>query len=107
MDWFFDQWVYGTYLPIYEFSHDIEKVSDDQYLLRLKVDQKGVPGTFRMPVPVRIEFGNDSTETFLLDVTGQTTTREQSYTSKPRKVILNPDEAVLAEVEVVRWRDEG
>jgi hypothetical protein len=52
MDWFFDQWVYGTEIPSYKFEYSI---SGDTFTGR--VTQSGVSDNFRMVVPVYLDFG--------------------------------------------------
>ena len=58
MDWFFDQWVYGTEVPTYELDLDLVATNDagSPYALRGEVRQKGVSDGFRMPVPIRFAF---------------------------------------------------
>ena len=57
--WFFDQWVYGTAIPTYKWDWKTVKGGDAKhpYVLQLTVRQEGVPDGFRMPVPIRIDFG--------------------------------------------------
>ncbi|HEV3471522.1 MAG TPA: carboxypeptidase regulatory-like domain-containing protein [Pyrinomonadaceae bacterium] len=52
MDWFFNQWVYGTEMPAYRFEYQI---SGDT--LTGRVTQAGVSDNFRMLVPVYADFG--------------------------------------------------
>lgn len=53
MDWFFDQWVYGTEMPSYQFDYQIG--SDGA--LTGKITQSGVSPKFMMPVPVYVDYG--------------------------------------------------
>ncbi len=53
MDWFFDQWVYGTEVPAYRFEY---KIGSDNSL-SAKVTQSGVSDNFVMVVPVYLDFG--------------------------------------------------
>jgi aminopeptidase N len=52
MDWFFDEWVYGTEIPRYKFEY-----SFDGGLLTGRVTQSGVSDNFKMVVPVYIDMG--------------------------------------------------
>jgi hypothetical protein len=54
MDWFFNEYVYGTDLPVYHFEGQITPDGDKQDL-HLKLVQSGVPETFKMTVPVYLE----------------------------------------------------
>ena len=56
MDWFFDQWVYGTEIPSYRFEYQIGAASG-QTVLNGRITQTGVPDDFRMKVPVYVDFG--------------------------------------------------
>jgi hypothetical protein len=53
MDWFFNQWVYGTQVPAYKFEY---KVSGDG-MLTGKVTQSGVSDDFVMLVPIYMDTG--------------------------------------------------
>ncbi|OGL41117.1 MAG: hypothetical protein A2161_07905 [Candidatus Schekmanbacteria bacterium RBG_13_48_7] len=52
LDYFFDQWVYSTGIPKFEFSYQIEKQKDDQFIFKGKVIQKGK--IVKMPMPLWI-----------------------------------------------------
>ncbi len=53
MDWFFDEYVYGTALPSYRLEH-----SFDGMVLHYKVTQSGVDDTFQMRVPLYLELAD-------------------------------------------------
>ena len=53
MDWFFNQWVYGTQVPAYKLEYSVS--SDGT--LNGKVTQSGVTDDFRMLVPLYIDMG--------------------------------------------------
>lgn len=53
MDWFFNQWVYGTEVPNYRFEYQV--ASDGS--LSGRITQGGVSDKFVMPVPVYVDFG--------------------------------------------------
>ena len=55
MDWFFNEYVYGTDLPIYHFE-SVVKQDSDQVKISLKLTQSGVPQSFKMIVPIYTEF---------------------------------------------------
>lgn len=57
MDWFFDEYVYGTALPTYHF--EAQTTPNDQGVsLHIKLIQSGVSDSFHMAVPVYLEFAN-------------------------------------------------
>jgi len=53
MDWFFDQWVYGTEMPSYRFDYKIN--ADGSF--SGKITQSNVSDKFVMRVPVYVDFG--------------------------------------------------
>ncbi len=57
MDWFFNQYVYGTDLPNYHFESEIAQ-NGDAATLHFKLTQSGVPAEFRMLVPIYIELSD-------------------------------------------------
>jgi hypothetical protein len=54
MDWFFNEWVYGTEMPSYRFDYQL---SDGGTTLTGKITQSGVSDQFKMLVPVYADFG--------------------------------------------------
>lgn len=54
MDWFFEQYVYGTELPTYNLQQSLS-TTDGQSVLRLKITQSGVSEGFKMLLPIYVE----------------------------------------------------
>ena len=54
MDWFFNEWVYGTEMPTYRFEYQL---GADGTTLSGKITQSGVSDNFKMLVPVYLEMG--------------------------------------------------
>ena len=55
MDWFFDEYVYGTALPTYQMNSSFEKDPSGDVVLNFKLTQSGVDQNFRMLVPIYLE----------------------------------------------------
>jgi hypothetical protein len=53
MNWFFDQWVYGTEVPAYKFEYTVSKDG----MLNGKLTQSGVSDNFVMLVPIYVDMG--------------------------------------------------
>jgi hypothetical protein len=53
MNWFFDQWVYGTEVPAYKFEYSLSKDG----VLNGKITQSGVSDNFVMLVPIYFDTG--------------------------------------------------
>jgi hypothetical protein len=58
MDWFFDEYVYGTALPTYKLDSSFDKNSDGDVVLSMKLTQSGVDDRFRMLVPLYFELAD-------------------------------------------------
>ncbi len=56
MDWFFDQWVYGTEVPAYKLEYSLNN-SGGKSVLSGKITQSGVSDNFAMVVPLYLDFG--------------------------------------------------
>lgn len=54
MDWFFNQWVYDTEVPAYKFEYS---VSAGKPVLTGRITQSGVADSFRMRVPLWVDYG--------------------------------------------------
>ena len=58
LDWFFDEWVYGTALPSYRFESSYETGADGNQVLNAKITQSNVDASFLMPVPIYVELAD-------------------------------------------------
>ena len=55
MDWFFNEYVYGTQLPTYKLDFSFHTAPGGALTLNLKVTQSNVDSNFKMLVPVYVE----------------------------------------------------
>jgi aminopeptidase N len=103
MKWFFDQWVYSTPLPKYEYSYR-SKDTAGQYKVTLRVKQLNVPDTFRAIIPLKIEFGQTKFYRLRVIVSGPVTQLDLPlFPYEPTNIIFNDLEGVLCEAEKVGW----
>jgi len=58
MDWFFDEYVYGTEYPSYKFEHSFSNDANGDVVLNFTLSQAGVSDNFIMPIPIYLDFGN-------------------------------------------------
>ena len=58
MDWFFNEYVYGTQLPTYKLDYSFDAGADGDMVFSFKVTQSKVNEEFRMPVPVYLELAD-------------------------------------------------
>jgi len=102
MDWFFNEWVYGTAVPTYTFSwaatHDSTGVT-----AHVRVRQDDVPDGFAMYVPILIKFDEGEAIVRIL-VRGATTDATFRLPAQPKTMQLNPLESVLADVKMEPYR---
>ncbi len=96
--WFFDQWVYGAEIPTYSWSERIS-TRDGKLVLILDVEQRNVSPGFKMPVPVEIQYPGGKTTTLLATVDKESNQFIFELEAKPKKIIFNPGNAVLARMK--------
>jgi hypothetical protein len=100
MSWFFNQFVYGTEVPSYIFSHKSEKSADGKILVTCKIIQENVPDDFKMYVPIRINLSNDRFARMRIEVKGkETTVKLPPLPEEPEEIIFNDLNSVLCEVD--------
>ena len=83
MDWFFNEYVYGTDLPTYHFD---SKVTSDsgQDKLYFKLTQSGVPDNFKMLVPIYIELSDGRIIRLgVVSIVGNSATEKEIPIAKP------------------------
>ena len=61
LDWFFDEYVYGTELPHYAVSSEFTVGADGVTSVHMKLAQSNVSKTFVMPVPLYLQMQNGAT----------------------------------------------
>jgi hypothetical protein len=97
--WFFDQWVYGTAIPTFAWKHEVRPADGGAVLLVLEVEMSDVPPGWKTPVPVRAEFSGDRRGDLLVMVDEPSKRFELRLPERPRKVIFNPDYAIVAKMK--------
>ena len=105
MDWFFDQWVYGSSIPTYNFSYRLDELGNGEYRATVRVRQENVPDDFQMIVPIDLDFGEQGSARVNIVVRGPLTEAALPILPmKPVRVEFNAYEAVLAETKTEKWR---
>jgi aminopeptidase N len=99
MQWFFDQWVYGSETPAYDFSYRLSDAEDGHTKLSMSITQSGVSDSFRMQLPLYVVINGERRYLGLLDVAGtKPLNTDLTLRVRPDKVILDPDRSILAEI---------
>lgn len=101
MDWFFDQYVYGTALPSYNFQSSFSKDANGDTVLSFKLAQSNVGANFRMLVPLYLELADGRTAMMgRIKITGNTTVEQQvplkGLKEMPSRAVVNYFDDVLA-----------
>jgi Peptidase family M1 domain len=100
LDWFFDEYVYGTALPNYKLEYSFED-SPDGVQFKLRLAQSGVDQNFKMLVPIYLEMNDGRLMSIgrarLLGNTRlEQTVALKGWKEKPKRAIVNYYDDVLA-----------
>jgi hypothetical protein len=104
MDWFFNEYVYGTQLPAYKVDSSFDVGADGDVVLNLKITQSNVDEHFRMLVPLYIEMP-DANVVFLgrAKLSGNASLEQKvplkGLKAKPRRLLVNYYDDVLASAD--------
>jgi Peptidase family M1 domain len=101
LDWFFNEYVYGTELPAYKVDSSFETGAAGDVVMHVKLSQSNVDDKFRMLVPIYLEM--DDGKMFFLGRArlGGNTSFEQKIPLKglktpPKRALINYYDDVLA-----------
>ena len=96
LDWFFDEWVYGTQVPRYHFASQFIPADGGKVKVHMTITQSDVDEHFAMLVPVFADFGKGRIRIGQVGLIGNTT-REFDFMlpSQPKKVALNAYKDIL------------
>src|SRR5215470_11458762 len=101
MDWFFNNYVYGTQLPSYQFASSFENGPGGDIVFNFKITQSNVDNNFVMLVPIYLELADGHT-TILgrAHMSGNQTIEQKiplkGLKDKPRRAMINHWADVLA-----------
>lgn len=96
LDWFFNEWVYGTLVPRYAFKYDLRPGDSGKTKVQVEVTQSEVDNTFGMFVPIFADFGAGMQRLGQIEMIGNSTRRVDFILDRePKKVALNAYKEVL------------
>jgi len=99
LEWFFDDWVYGTGVPEYKLKVDVKRSGPRRFVITGKVQQSGVPEDFEMPVPLVAKYAREKSERLGWVVVGARGGEFRFITAeKPERVAIDED-SILAIVD--------
>ncbi len=101
MDWFFDEYVYGTALPSYKMDYSFDKDPGGNVLFNFKITQSNVDDRFRMLVPIYLELADGRMVNLGRATLAGNSSVEQKVPigglkDKPKRAVLNYYDDVLA-----------
>jgi aminopeptidase N len=97
LNWFFDQWVYHAELPSYQLEYQLQDQPDGSVILSGNVIQQNVPDNWFMPLPVKLDFGENKWAGGTVHALGPKTPFTIKLPARPKKVELDPMHWVLTE----------
>jgi aminopeptidase N len=96
LDWFFDEWVYGTQVPRYHFEYQLSPADAGKVKLHMTITQSEVDDHFAMLVPVFADFGKGMVRLGQIGVAGNSSrSTDILLPSQPKKVVLNAFKDIL------------
>ncbi len=96
LDWFFNEWVYGTQIPKYHFDYQLSPAEGGKVKLHMTITQSEVDEKFLMLVPVFADFGKGMVRIGQLGVAGNSSrSADVILPMQPRKVTLNAYKDIL------------
>jgi len=105
MDWFFNEWVFGTEVPGYRLDYSLAE-EGGKVVLKGMVEQTGVPATFKMLVPLYLDFTGKPAMVGQIALAGSVKSKEFRITlpQRPKRVLLCAEHDVLASEVVVNGK---
>jgi hypothetical protein len=99
MDWFFNQYVYGTGEPQYTFHSSAEAAADGKTHIKGEITRTGVPDTWKDAVSLYAHIGDKTVKMGLISVTHASELFDFSIQGKIDRVSINDYEDLLADVK--------
>ena len=101
LDWFFNEYVYGTALPTYKIDYKFDKDANGDVVFDFKVTQSGVDDKFRMIVPIYLEMADGHTinlghARLIGNGSSDKKVSLKGLKDTPRRALLNYNDDVLA-----------
>ena len=96
LDWFFNEWVYGTQVPRYHFEYQVTQVEGAKVKVHMTITQSEVDEHFAMLVPVFADFGKGMVRLGQAGIVGNSTRSvDLTLPAQPKKVALNAYKDIL------------
>lgn len=99
MDWFFNQYVYGTGMPQYGFHATLEATPDGKTHIKGEFMRTGVRDDWKDAIPIYAHMGEKTIRLGTVSVTHATETFDSILAAKIDRITINDYEDLLADVK--------
>jgi hypothetical protein len=99
MDWFFNQYVYGTGIPQYNFHASIEATPDGKTHIKGEITRSGVPDSWKDAIALYAHIGDKTVRLGTINVTHSSEPIDAAVASKIDRLSINDYEDLLADVK--------
>ncbi len=96
LDWFFDEWVYGTDIPKYKFDYQTSPAESGKVKLHIELTQSEVDDKFFMLLPIYADFGKGWIRIGQIGAAGNQTRKvDVMLPTAPKKIGMNVFKEIL------------
>jgi hypothetical protein len=99
MDWFFNQYVYGTERPQYVFRATVTSTPDGKSSVKGTLERAGVPGNWKDVAPVYAHIGDKTFRLGAMAVTHDTEALDVVLPQKIDRLTINDYEDMIVSVK--------
>jgi aminopeptidase N len=99
LDWFFNQYVYGTGIPHYEFHYEVKDAGNGQWNIIGTIKGSGVPDPWMDTIPLFMERNGQMVRLGLISALKADTLISFTLPQNPGKLQINANEELLAEIK--------
>jgi hypothetical protein len=99
LDWFFNEYVYGTGIPHYEFHYETKDAGNGQWTVSGTIKRSGVPEPWTDAIPLFMERNGQMTRVGLISAVKADTPFSFNLPMNPGKLQINSNEELLADVK--------
>jgi aminopeptidase N len=99
MDWFFNQYVYGTGMPHYNFKASLDAAPDGKTHVKGELTRSGVSDNWKDVVPLYAHMGDKTMRLGTISATHATETIDATLPAKIDRLSINDHEDLLADVK--------
>jgi len=99
MDWFFNQYVYGTGIPHYTFRASLEATADGKTHVKGELTRTGVPDNWKDAIPLYAHMADKTMRLGTLAITHPSEPIDVTLPARIDRLSINDHEDLLADVK--------